>query len=176
MTPSSLPPLPPAAICAVCSKPIQSGGFIQTARDEFIHLRCRNEDLRRSGIDPQDRARLTIERASGPIEQTRKPRATPPDPGANHRCPVCEEPAMLTDWRPQLDWLGIEDCPCGGFFVWTPLLDEGRLAQLTPEDREILKQHLRDLRAIGTQAWLTTRDRTVMGAFLIRSERPDRAR
>ena len=60
---------------------------------------------------------------------------------------------MLTDWRPQLDWLGIEDCPCGGFFVWTPLLDEGRLAQLTPEDRETLSLRVRHLRAFQTEAW-----------------------
>jgi hypothetical protein len=43
--------------------------------------------------------------------------------------------------------MAIEDCPCRGFFVWTPLLDEGPLDRLTPEDREILRQRLRHLRA-----------------------------
>jgi non-ribosomal peptide synthetase component F len=89
---------------------------------------------------------------------------------------VCAEPAVRTDWRPHLDWTTVEECACRGFFVWTPLLNEGRLGRMTQEDRDTLKQRLRDLRAAGVEAWLTTRDQTVMGALLIRTERPDRPR
>ena len=72
--------------------------------------------------------------------------------------------------------MAVEDCPCRGFFVWTPLLDEGPLDRLTSEDRDILRQRLRHLRATESEAWITTRDGTVMGAMIIRSERPDRPR
>ena len=82
----------------------------------------------------------------------------------------------MTDWGPHLDWMTVEDCPCLGFFVWTPLLDEGRLARLMREDRESLSQRIQDLRATQTEAWLTTRDGTVMGALIIRPVRPDRPR
>jgi hypothetical protein len=92
------------------------------------------------------------------------------------RCPVCGGPATLTDRPPHIDWTTVEDCPCDGFSVWTPLLDEDRLARLTPEDRGTLSQRLRHLRATESEAWLTTRDGTVMGALLIRSGRPDQSR
>jgi hypothetical protein len=39
----------------------------------------------------------------------------------------------------------VKDCPCDGFFVWTPLLDDGRLERLTQEDRETLSQRVRHL-------------------------------
>jgi hypothetical protein len=68
----------------------------------------------------------------------------------------------------------VEDCPCDGFSVWTPLLDEGRLTRLMAEDRETLSQRLRHLHGSESEAWLTTRDGTVMGALIIRTVRPDR--
>ena len=86
---------------------------------------------------------------------------------------MCGLPATVSDWRPHVDWVAVADCPCGGYFVWTPLLDEGRLARLTPEDREILGQRLRHFRTTQTEAWITTRDSTVMGALIIRTVRPD---
>jgi hypothetical protein len=140
---------------------------------EVFHIRCRSEQLRLRAIEQKDRARLIMERVTDLAEQTRHRHAAGLPLGPL-RCPVCEGPATLTDWRPRLDWMAVEDCPCGGFFVWTPLLDEGRLARLAPEDREILSQRLRHLRATQTtEAWLTTRDGTVMGALLIRTVRPD---
>jgi hypothetical protein len=42
---------------------------------------------------------------------------------ANRACPVCDYPATVTDWRPVARWLAVEDCPCGGFFLWKPLVD-----------------------------------------------------
>ena len=62
-----------------------------------------------------------------------------------------------------VDWMAVEDCPCRGFVVWTLLLDEGRLARLVPEGREILSQRLEHLRATGSEAWIETRDGTSMG-------------
>jgi hypothetical protein len=42
-------------------------------------------------------------------------------------------------------------------------MDEGRLARLMPEDRETLSQRLRHLHGSESEAWLATRDGTVMG-------------
>ena len=67
----------------------------------------------------------------------------------------------------------VEECPCHGFFVWTPLLSEGRLDRLALEDREILSQRLQHLRATASEAWLATRNGSVMGALIIRTVRPD---
>ena len=126
----------------------------------------------------EDRDRLIVERTTDLAEETRRRTfAQPTRLTRQHgRCPVCAGPATLTDWRPQLDWMAVEDCPCRGFFVWTPLLDEGRLARLASEDRDILSHRVRHLRATQTEAWLTTRDGTVMGALIIRSERPNESR
>jgi len=171
------PPVPSDATCAVCSKPIRSGGFIITKDGETVHIRCRSEQLRLEAIEPQARAELARARASTVAAEARLRAGVQPTGGPwRGRCPVCGGPATLTDWRPQVDWTAIEDCPCLGFFVWTPLLDEGRLARLMREDRESLSQRIQDLRATQTEAWLTTRDGTVMGAMIIRSERPDRPR
>ena len=127
-------------------------------------------------LDHVDRARVALERATDLAEETQRQRS-PQHTGLTwrrDRCPVCAGSAMLTDWRPQVDWMTVEDCPCRGFFVWTPLLDVGRLDRLTLEDRKILSQRLRHLRATESEAWITTRDGTSMGALIIRTERPDR--
>jgi hypothetical protein len=143
---------------------------------EAVHIRCRNEELRLRAIEQGDRARLAIERATDLAEETRRRRLGQPTKltGQDNRCPVCAGLATLTDWRPRLDWMTVEDCLCRGFFVWTALLDEGRLARLTPKDRETLSQRVRHARDSGVEVWLTTRDRTKMGALLIRTGRPDR--
>ena len=176
MTPPSSPPVPPDPTCPVCSKPVRSGGFILTERGGAVHIRCHSQELRLSAIEQGDRARVAIARASSLVERTRASqlRVTRSLTPQHDRCPLCDGPATLTDWRPHLDWTTVEDCPCRGFFLWTPLRVEGRLGRLTQEDRDTLKERLRDLRAAGIEAWLTTRDHTVMGALLIRTERPDR--
>ena len=175
MTPSSPPPVPPDPPCAICSKPIRSGGVVQTRIGEFAHIRCGGEELRLRATEPQDRVRLTIERATDLVEETRRRKLAQPTrlTPQHDRCPVCAGPATLTDLRPHLNWMIIEDCPCNGFFVWTPLLDEGRLGRLTPEDRETLSERIRNLHGTESEAWLATRDGTVMGALLIRTVRPD---
>jgi hypothetical protein len=87
---------------------------------------------------------------------------------------VCEELATVTDWRPRLNWLVVENCPCIGFFVWGPLWEDGRLTRLTAEDRNTLIGRIRDHRARQSEAWLTTRSGAVTGALIIRDARPDR--
>ena len=52
-------------------------------------------------------------------------------------------------------------------------LDQWDRTRLAIEDREILGQRLRHLRATESEAWLATRDGTVMGALIIRTVRPD---
>ena len=174
MTPSSSPPAPPDPTCAICSKPIRSG-FIYTKGGEAIHISCRTQQLHLDALDQGDRARLAIERATDLVEETRRRRIAQRTelPRQQDRCPVCAGPATLFDWRPHLDWMTVEDCPCDGFFVWTPLLDDGRLGRLTPEDRETLSQRIRHLHGTESEAWLATRDGTVMGALIIRTVRPD---
>jgi hypothetical protein len=145
--------------------------------DEVVHIRCRSQQLRLDTLDERDRSRLAVDRATDLLEGARRRRLSHHTQLTQRRdgCPVCAGSAMLTDWRPRLDWMTVEECPCRGFFIWTPLLDDGRLARLTPEDRETLSERLRHLRATESEAWLVTRDGTVMGALTIRAERPDRA-
>jgi len=73
-----------------------------------------------------ERARVAKERAARRVDEvTRRHTQT-------STCPVCRNPARVTDWCP-LAWIAVEDCGCVGYFVWTPLLDEDRLTQLAIE-------------------------------------------
>ena len=178
MEPRSFPLPPSDPICALCSKPVRSGGYLVSPTGETFHIRCRSWDLQLAALEQHDRARVAIGRARELVEETTSRRQR----GHSRReivpvqsCPVCRGSATLTDWRPALEWMSVEDCRCRGFFVWTRLLDDGRLARLTPEDRATLSERIRTLRATG-EAWLSTRDRTVMGALILREDRPDRPR
>jgi hypothetical protein len=174
MTPSLSPPVSQDPTCRVCSKPIRSG-FIQTATGELVHVRCRSDQLLVRGLELRERGRLAIERVADLVEERRRRNFAQPIPTRRPACcPVCARPATLTDWRPRLDWLTVEECHCRGFFIWTPLLDEGRLVRLTPKDREIVSERIRHLRAAQSEVWLTTRDGTLNGALIIRTVRPDR--
>ena len=113
-------------------KPIRSG-FIYTKGGEAVHIRCRTHQLHLETLDQEDRARRALERATDLVEETRRRRPAQ-DRGLtrqDHHCPVCRWSATLTDWRPHLNWMTVEDCPCDRCFVWTPLLDDGRLDRLT---------------------------------------------
>jgi len=170
------PPLPPDLICVRCSKPIQSSGYLVSPSGEASHIRCRSRDLQQTALEEHDRARRAIDRAAGLVGETmRRRQGSPSIPPALTRqpCPLCGEPATLIDWRPALDWMTVDECPCNGYFVWMPLISDGRLARLTPEDRDTLSGRIRALRLTG-EAWLTTRDGTAMGALILRDERPDR--
>lgn len=174
MTPSSSPPVP-SDTCAICSKPVVSGGFTRTTVGDVVHIRCRSRQIYLDAPDHANPARLAIEGATDLVEEARRRSAAERSKHTRQhdRCPVCVGPATLTDWRPHLKWMTVEDCPCDGFFVWTPLLDEGRLARLMPEDRGTLSQRLRHFHGTESEAWLATRDGTVMGALIIRTVRPD---
>jgi hypothetical protein len=92
--------------------------------------------------------------------------------GSRHTCPLCREPAALVDWRPGVDWVVIEQCPCDGFFIAGTVLD-GRMAYLSDEERHELAQRVRMCRSAGREAWCTTADGTADGRLVIRTERPD---
>jgi hypothetical protein len=89
-------------------------------------------------------------------------------------CPLCVHAATITDWRPQADWIVVEDCPCQGFFVWAPLLTE-RVRHLPARDRQDAANRIRAFRAMGHEAWIVTTDRTVKGPLVVRTEQPDLA-
>ena len=168
--------LPPDISCVICSKPIRSGGYIQFETGDFLHIRCRSRQLQLTVLDHRDRTRLAVELAKNLVHENARLRGRPPTRLIARRnpCPVCGVTATLTDWRPHIEWMAIEGCPCSGFFVWTPLLEAGRLARLTVEDRDALSQGLRQLRATGSEAWLSARYGTVKGALIICELRPDR--
>jgi hypothetical protein len=67
--------------------------------------------------------------------------------------------------------LAVDGCPCGGVFVWTPLL-ETRLPDLCADDRATLSSLIRSLRNTGREVWLRTSDDTPGGTLDIRRERP----
>jgi hypothetical protein len=87
-------------------------------------------------------------------------------------CPVCTHSATVTDWRPRLDWLVVEGCPCGGFFVWAPLIDG--LRRLSAAERSDLAATIQGFRAMNHEPWLTSADGGIFGRPVILTERPDR--
>ena len=157
--------------CVFCSKPIGSGGYIQFETGELFHIRCRSRQLKLTALDQGARARLAVELAKSLVHENASLRRARPTRLIAKRapCPICGVTATLTDWRPQIEWMAVEGCPCGGFLLWTSLLDDGQLARLTAEDRDVLSQRLRQHRATGSEAWLTA-GRTL----IIRDQRPDR--
>ena len=159
--------------CAFCSKPLSSGTLIYFEGDQFFHVRCRSHILQVEAREVHDKAKTTQERSSRLVAETMRRAAARASGSSAGECPVCGDRAVLTDWRPRLHWIAVEDCRCSSFFVWTALV-ETRLRDLRPEDRTTLSLRISGLRATQSEAWLTTRDGTVMGALIIRSERPDR--
>jgi hypothetical protein len=79
----------------------------------------------------------------------------------------------VTDWGPRLDWIVIEGCSCGGFFVWARLL-EWRLPRLGRTERSDLVASIQGFRAMGQEPWVTTADGGIFGRLVILTERPDR--
>jgi hypothetical protein len=84
-------------------------------------------------------------------------------------CPICGITATLTDWRPGLAWIVVEGCPCTGYFLWAPLLP--RLWFMGAEGRESLSHRIRDLRATGSEAWVSTRHGTPEDPSVVVSDR-----
>jgi hypothetical protein len=166
-------------VCPVCSKAIRSGTLVLFEDGEFFHVRCRSRTLELTAMDEVDRARTAKERAVRLLEDARRRRARaasslPPHvPAKSATCPVCGEAATLTDWRPSVDWVAIENCSCQGYFLWAGVLEK-RLPALAAAHRQELAARIRKVRAMGREAWCTTDDGTVQGPLVVRMERPDR--
>jgi len=101
-----------------------------------------------------------------------------PAPSASHGsssipCPLCGEPATLIDRHPGVEWIAIEGCACGGYFVWADLLAVRRLKSLPSHERATLQARIVELRAMVRRAWLTTGNGRIDGPLVVRAERPD---
>jgi len=72
-----------------------------------------------------------------------------------------------------VEWASIEDCRCDAFFVWTPLLDSGRLDALSQDERARLHARILGLRSIQREAWLHTADGTALGTLVVGTERSE---
>jgi hypothetical protein len=88
------------------------------------------------------------------------PEPPPRSPSRRSRnaCPLCEDPALILDWRPSVPWASIEDCRCDAFYVWTTLLDGGRLDVMSRDECARLRTRIGELRATEHEAWLYTAD------------------
>jgi hypothetical protein len=89
-------------------------------------------------------------------------------------CPLCGEPARVIE-PSDPEWLLIEGCTCG-FGVWSDLVATRRLKHIGPDERGKLQARVRDLRALGRDAWLVTADGTLHGPLIAVSDRQDRLR
>ena len=90
---------------------------------------------------------------------------------ASGACALCAHPATIADWAPIQAWLAVEGCPCGDFFVWADVWTV-RVRRMTAAERGALATRVRDWRAGGREAWLSTADSTVAGPLVIFPERP----
>jgi hypothetical protein len=89
-------------------------------------------------------------------------------------CALCTRPATIADWgpiHPIQEWLTVEGCPCGGFFVWKSLWHL-RLLRMPKAKRGALAARVRDWRAGGREAWISTADGTLDGPLVISPGRP----
>jgi hypothetical protein len=90
---------------------------------------------------------------------------------ASSVCGVCSNSATVVDWMPVQGWLTVEGCPCGGFFIWRALWD-WRLSGMVKTECEELASRIREWRSSGREAWIATRDGTLMGPLVVFPERP----
>ena len=169
--------IPPPA-CPACSKPVRSGTLVLYEHGDLFHVTCRARTLETTAMVQVDRAQTAQSRSTRLLEEAerrRRQRALDSRhrPARHGACPICKQPATVTDWRPSLDWVAVEGCSCRGFFVWAGVYD-ARLATLTESDRLDLAMRIRKFRAMGHEAWCTTIDGTQEGTILVRTERPDR--
>src|SRR5262245_57018521 len=139
--------VPPSPACARCSKPIRQDTLVLYRDGELVHLWCRSRDLQLEAVEQVDRATRAQACAVRLLTQRWAP-------GRKYRvttCPVCGMAATVTDWRPRLHWVAVEDCDCSGFFLWVPLLP--RLLRMPAEARATLSERIGELRATGGEAW-----------------------
>jgi hypothetical protein len=86
-------------------------------------------------------------------------------------CALCRHPATIADWTPIQAWLAVEGCPCGGFFIWKTLWEE-RLPGMAEMECQELAARIRNWRAGGREAWISTTDGTLTGLLVVFPERP----
>jgi hypothetical protein len=168
MSPREIPADP---VCVACSKPIPPGSFVVSEHGDLFHLGCRSWNAQLRSVEEVDRATRAQERNKRLREDMILLRAARrPRPEPTGACPLCGDAATLTDWRPTADWIAVEDCPCGGFFAWAPLLSE-RVRRLPARDRQDFARRIRAFRASGDEAWFATTDGTVAGTLVVRTQR-----
>ena len=125
-----------------------------------------------TAIEQVDRAKVAHEDAAHLLDDSQRARAERRRLcSATEACPLCAHPATIVDWRPSVDWVVVEDCPCDGFFIRASLLD-ARLPTLPEEERQELARRVREFRVAGLEAWCTTSDGG--RALRVSSVRPDR--
>jgi hypothetical protein len=168
------PSRPDDLACSICSKPIRPNDFIITEHGEVFHIGCRNRRLQFRSLEEVDRAKSALDQARRLLQDAgyRRGKAARLGGTAAPR-PLCGESAMLVDWRPSLDWIVVEGCPCGGFYVAGSLIRARRLG-FPAESREALADAVLKFRAIGHEAWCTTTEGRENGPLVVRTERPDR--
>jgi hypothetical protein len=65
-------------------------------------------------------------------------------------CLLCTAPAIIADWTPMPEWLSVEGCGCGGFFISKDLWNL-RLVSMRVPEREELAERLRTGACEGTK-------------------------
>lgn len=157
-------------ICSLCSKPIPSGSVVVFERGRLFHVRCRSRELELTAMQNLERAERLRSEAAVTVDDVVRRRASHAPRGVG-TCPLCGNVATITDWRPtHLDWVVVEGCPCGDYFVSAALF-EHRLPRLSEAERHTLASRVRWFRAKGAEAWCTTPDGSMDGPLDIRERR-----
>jgi hypothetical protein len=157
-------------ICPLCSKPIRSGSLVIFEHGEYFHVRCRSRAVELAAMDAAERADSGRARAASKIAKLAARQAHLAERGLRG-CPLCGEAAIVTDWRPsRLEWVVVEGCACGDFFVSAAVFKD-RLPWMSHPEREALVARIRWFRSKGIEAWCTTIDGTVDGPLDIRQRR-----
>src|SRR5262245_56667130 len=165
---------PSDPICSICSKPVRSGSLVLYQGGEFFHVPCRSRATDLKAMEEVERARNAQGRALRLVDDTKRRRAlhdpTDRPPGS---WPLCSQPATVTDWRPDLDWITVEGCSCGGYFLADGVLRR-RVPAMSEAARAELTARIQEVRVSGHEAWLTTSDGGLNGPLIVQPGRPDR--
>jgi hypothetical protein len=85
-------------------------------------------------------------------------------------CALCTHPATVLDWTPLTEWVVVEGCLCGGFFIAKPLWAQ-RIPSMPPAEREELGTRIRSWRARGDEAWVAALHSSGNSPIVIVSQR-----
>src|SRR5262245_46144814 len=170
-----MPSVVPDPVCPLCSKPVRPGGLVVFEHGELFHVQCRSQQLRLRSLERIDHAEAAQKRAARLVDRASRSHAARTRARAARDaeaswCPLCRQPATITDWRPRADWLAIEGCSCGGFFLRAGLLPGGLGSAA---ERQALAASVRGFRALGHEVWLAHANDARGGPLTIRTQRPD---